>query len=176
MPQYIAARYSDRSRYLTKALREIARRTTRLVGSLDDRLLREVPPGEEWSVAEIVGYIRDSEHEDLRALSAMARIDGAHIEERRAMHGPAEGRYRFADVAELLWEFATLREETIWLLETAGSAWHHVGIHPYRGEVPFEQWVQEINERDLDAMWRIQRIRDLLRPAGVPPVTGMADV
>ncbi len=176
MPQYIAARYSERSHYLTKALREIGRRTTRLVGSIEERHLREVPPGEEWSVAEIVGFLRDSEHEDLQALVAMSRMDGAAIEERRAMHGPAEERYRFADVAELLWEYATLREETIWLLETAGRAWNHVGVHPYRGEVPFTQWVQEINERDLDAMWRIQRIRDQLRPAGTPPVTGMADV
>ena len=176
MPQYIAARYSERSRYLMKALREIARRTMRLVSTLDDSDLREVPPGEEWCVAEIVGFLRDSEREDLRALTAMARVDGAAIEARRAMHGPAEARYRDADVAELLWEYATLREETMWLLETAGRAWDHVGMHPYRGEVSFEQWVQEINERDLDAMWRIQRIRDQLRPAGAPPVTGMADV
>jgi hypothetical protein len=176
MPQYIAARYSDQDRYLTKALREIARRTMRLVASLDEHTLRTVPPGDEWSVAEIVGFLRDSEREDLAALEVMSHRDGAPIEERRAMHGPAEGQYRDADVAELLWEFATLREETIWLLETTGRGWNHVGIHPYRGEVPFGQYVQEINERDLDCMWRIQRTRDLLRPTGTPPVTGMADV
>jgi hypothetical protein len=176
MPQYIAARYSDRRRYLSKALREIAHRITRLVSSVDGRALYTVPAGEEWTIVEIVGFLRDSEREDLEALSAMARLDGARIAERHARYGPGEGRYRNADVTDLLWDFAMLRDETLWLLDGAGAAWEHVGVHPFRGEVAFAQWVQEMNERDLDAMWRIQRTRDLLRSGDSPPVTGIADV
>ena len=176
MPQYIAARYSDRRRYLSKALREIGHRITRLVSSMDGPALRVVPPGEEWTVIEIVGFLRDSEREDLEALSAMVRRDGARIDERRARYGPGEGRYRDEDIDDLLWDFAMLRDETLWLLEGAGGAWSHTGVHPFRGEIPMVQWVQEMNERDLDAMWRIQRTRDELRPDGAPPVTGMADV
>ncbi len=49
-------------------------------------------------------------------------------------------------------------------------AWEHVGIHPFRGEVTLQRWVQEINERDLDAMWRLQRLREALLPAGIDGV------
>lgn len=175
MPQYRVASYGDRRRYLVKALREIAHRTARLVQGMDDGLLDAVPDGEEWSIAQIVGYLRDAEREDLAAIEAMTRIDGSRIEERRAMHGPAERRYRAHDVGELLWDFLTLREETVWQLQSAGNSWRHVGIHPFRGEVELTQWVHEMNERDLDAMWRIQRTRDLLRPPGAPQVTGAAE-
>ena len=175
MPQYVAAHYGDRRRYLVKALREIGHRITRLASRMDDNDLGRVAPGEDWSVTEIIGYLRDSEREDLGALEAMLRVDGSRISERRAMAHVDDGAYHDADPADLLWDFATLRDETVWLLESAGTAWSHVGTHPFRGEVPVMQWVLEMNERDLDAMWRIQRASDALRPPGREQVTGMAE-
>lgn len=162
MPQYLTAVHGDRRRYLVKALREVGHRITRLVPSVDEDLLGVVPEGEESSIAGIVGYLRDAEREDQRALEAMLRVDGSaiaarHAEERRSNPHGAD------DVAELLWDFATLREETLWILESAGGRWHNVGVHPFRGEVDVLTWVQEMSERDLDAMWRIQHIRDLVR-------------
>lgn len=175
MPQYVVAQYGDRRRYLVKALREIGHRITRLASRMDDGDLARVAPGEEWSVTEIIGYLRDSEREDLAALEAMLRVDGSSIGDRRAMRFVDDGAYRNADPADLLWDFATLRDETVWLLESAGTAWNHVGIHPYRGEVSVLEYVQEINERDLDAMWRIQRAHDALLPPGREQVTGLAE-
>ena len=175
MPQYLAAHYGDRRRYLVKALREIGHRITRLASNMDDDTLHALAPGEEWTVTEIIGFLRDSEREDLRSLEVMLRVDGSPVGERRAVAEVADGAYRRADVAELLWDFATLRDETVWLLQSAGTAWSYVGIHPFRGEVSVAQWVQEINERDLDAMWRIQRAHDALRPPGRPQVTGRAE-
>ena len=176
MPQYVVAQHGDRRRYLVKALHEVGRRIARLVQTMDDEMLDSRAEGDEWTVAQIIGYLRDAEREDYAALEAMVRIDGAPIEDRRAMHGPDERQYSSDDVAELLWEFLTLREETEWLLQSAGTSWRHVGIHPYRGEVELQQYVMEINERDLDCMWRIQRARDLHRPPGSPQVTGAADI
>ncbi len=176
MPQYVVAQHGDRRRYLVKALHEVARRIARLVETMDDRTLDARNEGDEWTVAQIVGYLRDAEREDCEAIRAMVRIDGARIQERRAVHGPDEGRYRARDVAELLWEFLTTREETEWLLQSAGTSWRNIGVHPYRGEVELQQYVMEINERDLDCMWRIQRARDLHRPPGAPQVTGAADI
>lgn len=165
----------DRRRYLVKALHEIAHRITRLAAAMDERALTTIAPGEEWSVTEIIGFLRDSEREDLQALQAMLRVDGSPIAGRRADAAVADAAYRDADAAELLWDFAMLRDESSWLLQSAGSAWNHVGMHPFRGEVSVLQWVQEMNERDLDAMWRIQRAHDALRAPGRPPVTGLAD-
>ncbi|MPZ98159.1 MAG: hypothetical protein GEU80_02295 [Dehalococcoidia bacterium] len=165
MPNYIAAQYGDKRRYLLKALREVSHRIERLVTDLDEPALRERPAGEDWCVKEVVGFLRDSEREDLRSIQAIVARDGVRIEERRAYLGPGEQDYTAARIEDLVWDFAMLREETTWMLRTAGGSWDSAGVHPYRGEVTLLQLVQEMNERDLDAMWRIQRLRDRLLPA-----------
>lgn len=175
MPQYLTAVHGDRRRYLVKALREVGHRITRLVPNVAEHLLGVVPEGEESSIAGIVGYLRDAEREDQQALEAMLRVDGSTIAPRRAEER-RESPHTAEDVAELLWDFATLREETLWILESAGGRWRNVGIHPFLGEVEVLTWVQEMSERDLDAMWRIQHIRDLICPPADLPVAGRPDV
>ena len=176
MPQYLTAVHGDRRRYLVKALREVGRRITRLVGGMDEGLFDVVPEGEEMSIIQIVGALRDAEREDQQALEAMLRIDGSTIPARRSERGLEEEHYDADEAAELLWDFATLREETLWILESAGGRWQNVGVHPFRGEVEVLTWVQEMSERDLGAMWRIQRIRDLSRLPDEPPVAGDPDI
>lgn len=170
MPQYVVAQYGDKRRYLMKALREIAHRIEGLVVGLDERALTASAGdafAEDWCIKEIVGFLRDSEREDLRAIEAMIERDGAAIAARKAQYGPVDHDYRSARIEELVWDFMMLREETVWNLRTAGGAWDHVGIDPYRGRVTLVDRVQEMNERDLDAMWRIQRLVDHV--ASVPP-------
>jgi transposase InsO family protein len=170
MPSYIAARYGDQRRYLIKGLREIAHRIEELVAGLDERTLAtravDVDPAadEEWCVKEIVGYLRDSERDDLRAISTMLRHDGAAIEPRHAAYGALDRDYRTAAIEQLVWDFLSAREETVWTLRDDPGAWYCTGQDPVRGEVTVLQIVQEMNERDLDAMWRIQRLADLLAP------------
>lgn len=176
MPRYLNPQHGDRRHHLIKALHEVARRIAALVQHMDDDMLASRGQDDEWTIAEIIGYLRDAEREDQAALEAMVRIDGARIRDRRAMFGPLEHRYSADDVADLLWDFLSLRQDTEWILQSAGSAWRHVGIHPYRGEVEVLQFVMEMSERDLDAMWRIQRARDFNRPPGTPQVTGAADL
>ncbi|MCY3583118.1 MAG: hypothetical protein OXH44_11150, partial [Chloroflexi bacterium] len=71
-----------------KALREVAHEVGELVAGLPEEALRRRPPGEglreEWSIVETVGFLRDSEREDLRAVQAMVRRDGAALREPRA--------------------------------------------------------------------------------------------
>ncbi|MDE2696013.1 MAG: hypothetical protein OXH97_05790 [Chloroflexota bacterium] len=157
-------RYGSNQRWLMKALREVAHEVGELVSGLPEEALRRRPPGEglreEWSIVETVGFLRDSEREDLRAVQAMVRRDGARLTERRAHLVPDEGGYAAATVHELVWDFSTLRQELLWELEWAGSAWEHHGAHPYRGEVSLADYVHEINERDLDAMWSLRRLRE----------------
>jgi len=108
---------------------------------------------------EVVGFLRDSEREDLHAVQALIARDGARLPERRAHLAPRERGYLAADRYELLWDFATLREELLWTLEFAGDEWDHAGVHPYRGAVSLSAYVHEINERDLEAMWSLRRLR-----------------
>jgi hypothetical protein len=166
--QYRNEQYGDNRRFLMKALREVGHRIEELVYGLGDHDLSERPPNEEWCIKEVVGFLRDAEREDLRAVNAMIRRDGARIEERHAQHGPNEHDYRSEQIEDLLWDFSTLREDTVWTLRGAGPGWEHVGEHPFRGTVTLARWVHEMNERDLEAMWRIERLREALdaKPAG----------
>ena len=65
-------RYGSNQRWLMKALREVAHEVEQLVSGLPDAALRLRPAGdglrEEWSMIEFVGFLRDSEREDLRAV------------------------------------------------------------------------------------------------------------
>jgi len=164
MPQYVSARYSEQPRYLRKTLREVAHRIEELAVQLTDDESRHHIPEDQWSAVELAGFLRDSEREDQRAINAMIAITGSKIEERRAQYGPQENNYQQrAHLDELMWDFANLREDTLWTLRYAEHAWEHVGVHPFRGEITLTQWVAEINERDLDVMWRIGRIVQRLR-------------
>jgi hypothetical protein len=157
-------RYGSNQRWLMKALREVAHEVEQLVSGLPDEALRRRPPGdglrEEWSMIEVVGFLRDSEREDLRAVQALIARDGARLRERRAHLAPGEGAYEAADLSELLWDFAMSREELLWALQLAGPEWDHVGVHPYRGEISLGEYVHDINERDLEAMWSLRRLRE----------------
>ena len=149
----LTRRYGSNQRWLTKALREVAHEVEQLVSGLPDAVLRLRPAGdglhEQWAMIEVVGFLRDSEREDLRAVRGLIARDGARLGERRAHLGPGERDYRSADLAELLWS-----------LELAGPEWEHVGVHPYRGEVSLSQLVHEVTERDLEAMWSLRRLRE----------------
>ena len=156
-------RYGSNQRWLLKALREVAHEVQQLTWGLDDAILTRRPPPEaglreDWSILEIVGFLRDSEAEDLRAVQAICDRSGAALPERRAHLGPGERRYRLEEFRDLLYGFASLREELLWTLQWAGAAWEHRGVHPHRGEIPLDQFVHEINERDLEAMWSLRRL------------------
>lgn len=163
MPQYVSARYSEQPRYLRKTLREVAHRIEELAVQLTEDEARTHIPEDDWSVVEIAGFLRDSEREDLKAVNAMISRDGARVEERHAQYGPAECDYLRAHLDELMWDFATIREEMLWTLHDADGLWHRTGEHPFRGTVTLTEWVREMNERDLDVMWRIGRIVERIR-------------
>ena len=165
---YRPQQYGSPRHYALKALREVAHQVESLVYDLDDRALRWRPAEGEWCASEIVGFLRDSEREDLRAVRAILARDGARIEERRAQHGPAEHDYRSARVHGLLEDFATLRERLVWALRDAEEGWQHRGQHPYRGAVTLEQWVHEIGDRDLEAMWKLRALHDRLLAGAMP--------
>ena len=91
-------------------------------------------------------------------MQAICDRSGAPLPERRAHLGPGEQRYRLEEFRDLLYGFASLREELLWTLQWAGSAWDHRGLHRHRGAIPLDQFVHEINERDLEAMWSLRRL------------------
>jgi hypothetical protein len=128
---------------------------------MDERELRWRPEPGEWSAKEVAGFLLESEREDLRAVDAIVARDGASIEERRAHLAPGEHDYNEDSIEDLVWDFFDLRESLLWKLELTDD-WERSGRHPYRGDVSLLQYLHEVNERDLEAAWKLRRLQDAL--------------
>ena len=159
---YRTRQYGSNRRWVIKALREVPYSIAREAEGVSNRDARQQTDADEWSMAEILGYLRDAEKEDLASARAILRRDGARIEERRAHYGPLEHDYRSEHADELVQDYWELREELVWLLRDRDDEWERAGTHPYRGRVTLDRLVHEVNERDLDVLWRLQRVRDAL--------------
>ena len=159
---YRTRQYGSNRRWVLKALREVPYSIAREVEGVRERDARRVTDADEWSMVQVLGYLRDAEKEDLASARAILRRNGAHIEERRAHYGPLEQDYSSTDSSELLQDYWELREELVWLLRDREEEWERAGEHPYRGSVTLDRLVHEVNERDLDVLWRLQRVRDAL--------------
>ena len=157
---YLTRQYGSNPRWLLKALREVPHEIEDLVVRLDDggRCFGLEP--RDWCVHEVIGYLRDSEDEDLRTVRAVLRRDGAPIAERRAYLGPGERDYCSQRLSEMLWEFLSLRESLVWMLHGPEEEWEHSGRHPYRGTVPLLTLLHEVNERDLEVSWMLRRLSE----------------
>lgn len=159
---YRTRRYGSNQRWLLKALREVPYSIARLAEGIAPGESSVRTPADEWSAAEILGYLRDIEGEDVASVRAILRRDGARIEERRAQYGPLERDYRAIDPEHALWDFMSVREDLVWMLRDREDEWERCGEHPYRGPVSLDELVHEITERDLEVMWRLQRVVDAL--------------
>jgi hypothetical protein len=162
---YVTRQYGSNPRWLMKALREVPHEIEGVVVEFRDRDLRWRPAPGEWCAKEVVAFLRESEHEDLKAVNAILDRDGAPIEERRAHLAPSEHDYLDHPVEELLWEFLTLRQSLLWTLDMTDD-WDRHGRHPYRGVVALPVYLHEINERDLEAAWTLRKLQEAL--AAVP--------
>lgn len=159
---YRTRQYGSNRRWVLKALREVPYSIAREAEGVRDRDARRTTEADEWSIVQILAYLRDSEKEDLASARAILRRDGSRIQERRAHYGPLEQDYARVDASELLQDYWELREELVWLLRDREEEWERAGEHPYRGKVTLDRLVHEVNERDLDVLWRLQRVRDAL--------------
>lgn len=156
-------------RWLRKALREIPREISRQVESFDlDALTAKPERGvdTDWSAAEILGYLAESEREDLANVEAMVEADGARIEERRAHLAPGEHDYAAEPPYRMLDLFLERREHLLWTLEFVNNEWHHTGAHPYRGTLTLLKYVREVSDRDLEASFWLRQLRDATEPVG----------
>ena len=163
---YLTRQYGSNPRWLMKALREVPYEIQGLFGSLDERELRWRPAPGEWCAKEIAGFLLESEREDLRAIESIIAREGAPLEERRAYLAPGERDYTAEPIEELVWDFVTLRESLLWKLEMAGD-WERGGQHPYRGAISLLQYLHEVNERDLEAAWKVRKLQEALVAASV---------
>lgn len=148
-------------RWLRKALREIPREIGRIIERFDEKGLRWRPAADEWCALEVLGYLRESEREDLHNVEAIVRYDGAAIEEQRAHLAPGEQDFTTESAWRLLEDFLEERESLLWTLElVAGDEWTHAGLHPYRGRITLARYAREMSDRDMEASLMLRRLDD----------------
>lgn len=147
-------------RWLRKALREIPREIGRIVEGFDDRMLHWRSAPGEWSALEVLGWIAEAEREDLLAVEAMIRYDGAAIWEQRAHLASLERDFNQESGWRLLDDFLSTREQLQWMLEYVDDQWQHRGEHPYRGAITLAKYLREMSDRDLEATIMLRRLAD----------------
>jgi hypothetical protein len=117
----------------------------------------------EWSLIQIAGHLRDNEQQTLAYLRAIAANEAPALEVVDLEGQADESCYEPLDLHDLLYGFAGLRQELLYLLyRLPPEAWQRGGEHPYRGTLTIAQLVRELNEHDLGHLWQIQKIKEAM--------------
>jgi len=155
-------RDGDNHAFLLKALREAS-------GELENELygLRAGQlswrDGDEWSLVEIAGHLRDREESNLCDLRAIVSSRRPLLELVDFEAVVAERAYEPRQLSELLFGFSELRQHALYLLyNLSDRQWRRVGQHRYRGDLSVEQLVKEMNEHDLAHLWQVMRLKQAM--------------
>jgi hypothetical protein len=148
--------------FLLKALREAS---GELEGEFYNLRPRQLAwrDGDEWSLVQIAGHLRDREDMHLTYLRAIIssrrpRLDVVDLE---AL--VEDNDYQPRELHDLLYELSDLRERALYLLYNLSDyQWRREGEHPYRGRLSVEQIVKEMNEHDLAHLWQVMKLKQVL--------------
>ena len=154
-------------RWTLKALREAADEIEGQVFGLSEEQLRRRPLDGEWSLKETLLHLRDAEEVYLQWLQLMADCEDADLPDIDIEDYPSERDYQSADVYDALTAFARLRRQTAHLLwSLSPEEWERDGLHPYRGRLSVQQVAREMNQHDLEHLWKMRRLRTLVEDDG----------
>jgi hypothetical protein len=142
-------------------LRTTPARWTALAESLEPELMRRVPAPGEWSAAECLHHLVETERE-VFPVRVQRFLDGKDFD---AFNPGAEGAEAQAmiDAALLAEEFERLRSASLQLLSRLGHAdLDRTALHPELGRVTLRELIQEWAGHDL--MHTVQAERALMQP------------
>jgi hypothetical protein len=148
--------------FLLKALREAS---GEIEGEFYNLRPRELSwrDGDEWSLVQIAGHLRDREEMTLHYLRSITSRRRPLLEAVDFEALVEENDYQPRDLHDLLYGYADLRERVLYLLYNLSEhQWLREGEHPYRGALSVAQIVKEMNEHDLAHLWQIMKIKQAL--------------
>jgi hypothetical protein len=155
-------RDGDNHAFLLKALREAAEELEGEFYNLPRRQLTE-RQGDEWSLIQIAGHLRDREELNLNYLRRMISSRRPLLEIVDLESLVEENAYTPSDLSGLLYGFSDARQNAIYLLyNLSDRQWRREGDHPYRGALRVDQLVKEMNEHDLAHLWQVKRLKQAL--------------
>jgi uncharacterized damage-inducible protein DinB len=124
--------------------------------SLDE--LRRRPQPDEWSPAEVICHLADTEERALGRSRRLLSEDGPEIPGYDQAQLAVERRYRELDALAELERYARLRAEHVALLESLDErAWRREGRHSEHGAVTLELLLSHVAAEDVDHLAQIAR-------------------
>lgn len=131
------------------------------IKGLSPAQMRKRPGPEKWSIAEIVGHLRDAE------IVLGFRLRMAIAQSGNTLQGfdqnlwAQHGNYIKEDVKQALKEFGALREANHRLLKRISKdAWEHYGMHSERGKETVTHMTRMIAGHDVN---HLRQVQDLAR-------------
>lgn len=153
-------REPDHQRFLLKAIHEAGDELAEELSAIPRREADRCGP-DGWSYRLIAAHVRD--HESI-TLSYIERILSRRepalkaMDAERVLDAPESVTL---SIAELMREFAYLRYQTqqhLW--DLSAKDWERRGIHEYRGAISVLQLARELNQHDLEQLWKVRRMRE----------------
>lgn len=152
-------RDGDNHAFLLKALREASGELEGEFYNLRPAQLRR-REGDEWSLVQIAGHLRDREQVNLSYLRSIISSRNPRLEVVDFEILVEDNNFQPHELRELLYSFSDLRESALYLLYSLSDRqWRREGQHPYRGALSIERLVKEMNEHDLAHLWQVQRLK-----------------
>ena len=144
----------------------------RLIKGISPAKLRKRSAPEQWSVAEILAHLADSEIVCGWRLRAMLGAPGKPIEAYDQNAWAAAGHYATRDPRESIEQFRAIRKANLLLLNSlTPEQWSHYGMHAERGKESVERMVNLMAGHDLN---HLQQIKRLLTPPKRKPAKSRA--
>ncbi len=132
---------------------------SRLIKGVSASKLRRRPAPEQWSVAEILAHLADSEVVSSWRMRAILGASGTPIEAYDQNAWAAAGHYETRDPRQCIEQFRVMRNANLSLFNSlTPEQWSHYGMHAERGKETIEHLVKLIAGHDLNHIQQIERI------------------
>ena len=129
-----------------------------LTKKLADSVLRKKPAPDKWSAMEVAAHLRDVERLWADRIVKVAFSDRPTLFAVKVDELATKNGYNTQDLSAALKEFVRLRDDNLRLLRALPAAhWKRAGIHPTRGEITIESFVEIMVSHDLGHFGQIER-------------------
>ncbi len=129
-----------------------------------DSVLRQKPPGEEWSIAEVVGHLNDHTNIWLKRLRMVCTMTDPLLPGYDGNALVIQLGYQDADIEKVLQQMRATRLETVELLDHAVD-WTRSGNFPGTGRRSLKQLTELAIDHESTHLAQIRAVRDQVTAA-----------
>ena len=148
---------------IIESLRVLPERVREEVGGLSEEQLRFRPGEGQWCIKEVIGHLRDFAEIDHDRLMRMISMESPLLPGYDQEELVRERKYLEADLAPVLSELASFREQTVHVLtELVDANWARQGRHEETGRMSILQFMERLARHEA---MHLEHVRALKRQA-----------